>query len=54
MTAQLREAERVRDLWCAEFKEQRDDANALVKHCAALELENRALRERLRAAGLPA
>ena len=33
----LAHCEKVRDQWCDEFREQRDDANALVKKCAALQ-----------------
>jgi hypothetical protein len=35
----LAECQKVRDQWCKEFTEQRDDAEALVKRCAALETE---------------
>jgi len=30
--------QKLRDDWCKQFTEQRDDAEALVKRCAALEV----------------
>ena len=35
--AELAECQKVRDQWCKEFTEQRDDAIALTKRCAVLE-----------------
>jgi hypothetical protein len=37
LAAELTECQKLRDSWCQEFTEQRDDANALVKRCAELE-----------------
>jgi hypothetical protein len=37
MRVELAGCEKVRDEWCKEFTEQRDDAEALVKRCADLE-----------------
>lgn len=39
LEAALKECEQVRDSWCKAFTEQRDDAEALVRRCAALETE---------------
>lgn len=37
LKAELDECHKVRDQWCKEFAEQRDDAIALTKRCAVLE-----------------
>jgi hypothetical protein len=37
LKAELAECKKVRDGWCKEYTEQRDDAIALTKRCAVLE-----------------